>query len=171
MSILGSPWVAFIVLVGHGRAGVFLWRNNNCITRFANTLLWTSTIIWGEIHDQSSVVSELASSEWFGQVIRHHIVGRTEFYTHFLPIDKVRDKEIFDIQVPGSFSNTWPSIFRQLDCALIVLIYNVVFDIMTLSINEVPRINSDSVELLVFTFCFVDTFVTAPLPRVIVAPV
>jgi hypothetical protein len=37
MSILGSPKVAFMVLVGHGFAGVFLWRNNNCITRFANS--------------------------------------------------------------------------------------------------------------------------------------
>eukprot|EP00978_Attheya_sp_CCMP212_P013767 scaffold34650_cov50-Attheya_sp.AAC.3 len=51
-------------------------------------------------------------------------------------------------------------------CASIINFVHSIFAIA----SSMPT-NSDSVELLVFTFCFIEMDVTVPLPRVMIAPV
>ena len=135
--------------------------------QMSNTLLldcWWS----GLIQDLFPESKELGSNQRFSHEVSKHGISRTVLNLYFTSFNQVCNVEVLDVEVPGgSLACTGSAILFQLHRTGVISV-DKVLDFETLCFNKsfthwiLDRTSSKptssaSVELLVLTFCLVDT--------------
>ena len=67
------------------------------------------------------------------------IIYGAVFYLNFLGFDAVGNKEVANFDVAGAPAATSPAFVSEPDCALIVLVYDRLVDLVPLIPQEVPK--------------------------------
>ena len=91
------------------------------------------------VEDQISEFGELGALYWLAKKISDDIIYGAVFYPKFLGFYAVGNKEVENVNVAGVPATRGPAVVAEPDCALIVLIYDGLVDLVPLSPQEVPR--------------------------------
>lgn len=89
-----------------------------------------------QVHDGVAVLMVFHSMKRFGHVISNHFIGRTVLNTDVAFFLLVRDKEVTDVKVSGSWSSATATIGFQQHCTHVVLKQNVLLDRILLGFQE-----------------------------------
>jgi hypothetical protein len=89
-----------------------------------------------QTHDLIPELVEKFTLERFSEVVRDHFFGRAVLDRNLFAGDTIGNKEVPDVNVPGTFTTGCFTIFRQLDGALVVLVKDCT-DTVALCLHEV----------------------------------